>query len=368
MDKKISCAVLLFAILSSFASAQVLGKIDYMEGDVEITRNGETLRFVDIGTPVENLDIVKTSADALASIEFDKASGLSGSIQIVSGSSAVIRQDQIAGSGASEVQLLTGSVKLKVKRLVNGNNSVQVRTPTSVLGVRGTEFVVSSFNGAAIVACKEGEVYCASSSGLSVSRMNLSTNGVSSVPGTMVEILETGKVNSGAFPSGDFEKNWDEIRNKWKEFNVGIVAENPVSFLNQFVMNWSLYSAKVSTGAATLKSNETLKKWLKDAESGKVSGSLSTWVKEKPPVMRDLIAIRPDMVVAMITLFRLQDIIPHVPASAMGVKLSNGQTVKSFIDQYNRESKAVCSAIALFNAAEKQYMLRNDGVTPFSDF
>ena len=53
---------------ASFAPAQVLGKVDYMEGSVELTRNGERLRKVEIGTPVENLDLVKTSSDGLLSI------------------------------------------------------------------------------------------------------------------------------------------------------------------------------------------------------------------------------------------------------------------------------------------------------------
>ena len=52
----------------------------------------------------------------------------------------------------------------------------------------------------------------------------------------------------------------------------------------------------------------------------------------------------------------------------MGKKLSNGKTVREFIAAYRRDSQKVTLAIALFAAAEKQYMLRNDGISPFSDF
>jgi len=38
------------------------------------------------------------------------------------------------------------------------------------------------------------------------------------------------------------------------------------------------------------------------------------------------------------------------------------------VDQYNKSIKWVATSFALFNAAEKQYMLRNDGSSPFSDF
>ena len=371
MNKKNVSALALFAFICAFAGAQSLGTVDYLEGVVSIQRNGESLKKVDIGTKIENLDLVKTSADGTVSITFDKASGLAGSIQVVPASTALIRRDQISGSPASEVQLLAGAVNLKVKRLVKGQSSVQVRTPTSVLGVRGTEFSVATFNGSSIVACKEGEVYCASSSGLSVSRMNLSASasgGSSAVPGTMVEILESGKVNSGDLPRGDYEKAWNSVKSKWMSFNVGIISEDPVSYLNNFVNNWTLYAVKVDESAKTLRANATLNKWLKDASTGTVSGGLASWVKEKPAVMKDLIALRPDMMVALISWSRINDILPNIPADSMNQKLANGQTVKSFSDQFARQSKSVVAAVSLFEAAEKLYMQRNDGLSPFSEF
>jgi hypothetical protein len=368
MNKKTVCAFALFAGLCALSGAQTLGTVDYLEGSVSIQRNGEALKKVDIGTKIENLDLVKTSADGTVSIAFDKTSGLSGSLQVVPASTAIIRRDQISGSPASEVQLLAGSVNLKVKRLVKGQSSVQIRTPTSVLGVRGTEFSVATFNGSSIVACKEGEVYCASSSGLSVTRMNLSSGGASVVPGKMVEVLESGKVNSGDFPGGDYETAWDDVKAKWMSFNVGIISEDPVSWLNNFVNNWTLYAVKVDESAKTLRANATLKKWLKDAASGSVSGGLASWAKEKPAVMKDLIALRPDMMVALITWSRINDILPNIPPASMNQKLANGQTVRSFADQFARQSKSVVSAVSLFEAAEKLYMQRNDGLSPFSEF
>jgi hypothetical protein len=368
MRKNVVVSAILCAAMASGAFAEAIGMIDYLDGAVELTRNGEAVKGVDIGTKIENLDFIKTSADSQVTISFLKSSGLTGTMTIVPGSSALIRQDQISGSGASEIQLMAGSVNLKVKRLVKGESSVQVRTPTAVLGVRGTEFVVATFSGTAIVACKEGEVYCASSSDMSVSRMSLSSKGESSVPGTMVEILESGKLNSGSFPAGDFDEKWKEIEGKWKSYNVDIVSEDPVSYLNTFVPNWNTYATKVTAHLNTLNSNATLKQWLRDAAAGRTGGSYAAWAKEKPLVVKDLIAMRGDMMIATITLFRIQEVLAHIPASAMNAKLSDGKTMKSFIELYNRQTKPVFSAISLFNAAEKLYMERNDGVSPFSEF
>jgi hypothetical protein len=262
---------------------------------------------------------------------------------------------------------MAGSVSLKVKRLAGMESTIQVRTPTAVLGVRGTEFVVASFNGSALVACKEGEVFCASRSEMTSTSVS-DGQGVSSIPGRLVEILESGKLNTGDFPKGNFEKNWSDMQNKWKSFNVKIFVADPVTFMNQFVSNWSLYSTKVTNGAAVLRSNSVLQKWLKTSGSAGPSGSMADWIKERPVVVKDMIAVRADMMVALITWYRLQELVPLVPESAMNSKLANGQSVRSFVSEFERSSKNVSDAAALFYAAEKQYMLRNDGQSPFSDF
>lgn len=368
MVKRISAAIVFGASLCFAASAQVLGKIDYLEGSAEITRDGAVVRKVDIGTPVENLDTIKTSADGTVTVSFNKSSGLTGTLQVAPGSTAIIRQDQISGTSSNEVALMAGSVSLKVKRLAGVKSAIQVRTPTSVLGVRGTEFSVSAFNGSSIVACKEGEVACSPDTDYPGTPQRAARVKAASVPGTMVEILESGKVTAADFPAGNFEKNWSDIHKKWKDFNVAQVVSDPVSFLNLYVTNWAQYSSKLDEGASRLRANAVLKAWLKDAANGKTSGSLASWVKERPSVMKDLIDIRGDMMLTVMTWYRLQDLVSSLPASSMGLKLANGQAVKSFVTQFNAASKSVASAIALFTAAEKQYMLRNDGVSPFSEF
>jgi len=368
MNKKVIGLCVLCLGFYSFAHAQIMGEIDYCEGIVQITRNGENLKSVDIGTKIENLDLIKTSVDGVASITFNKNSGLTGTVQIMNGTTALIRQDQITGIPLNEVQLMAGSVGLKVKKLAGIDSRIQVRSPSAVLGVRGTEFVVSSFNGSSIVACKEGEVFCAVSSSMDASILKLGVNGSSAIPGTMCEIVESGKVNAGTFPEGDFEENWKQTRDKWQDFNVNMFANDPVTSLNQYISSWKAYSVKVDAGASTLRSNIIVSKWLKDASTGRISGTMSDWVQEKPIVMKDLIDMHPDMMVAMLTWYRLQELIPCIPQTFMGVKLANGQTVKAFVDQYYKSVKSVASSFALFNAAEKQYMLRNDGSSPFSDF
>ncbi len=85
-------------------------------------------------------------------------------------------------------------------------------------------------------------------------------------------------------------------------------------------------------------------------------------------VMKDLIDIRPNIVLGMINWYRLQEVISCLSDADMSKTLSNGQTVGAFIKGFRATEQDFSAAVALFTAAEKQYMLRNDGVSPFSDF
>ncbi len=70
MIQRMALGIALGVFFALDLSAQVLGTVDYIEGSAEITRNGEKIRTVDIGTPIENLDLVKTSPNSLLSIVF----------------------------------------------------------------------------------------------------------------------------------------------------------------------------------------------------------------------------------------------------------------------------------------------------------
>ncbi|ULQ60649.1 FecR domain-containing protein [Brucepastera parasyntrophica] len=360
MKKQVFTGILLIFGCIAVLSAQVVGQIDYMEGRASLIRNGEEVKNIGIGTSIENLDQITTQSDGLISIAFNRDSGLTGNIQIVPKTTAIIRQDNLSGGASNEVQLMTGAVNLKVKRLAGVNSGAQVRTSSSVLGVRGTEFSAASFNGASIVACKEGEVFCTTT--------DSKANGLSSVPGVMVEISNSGTLRAVDFPEGDFDTNWGEVYGKWQEFNIELFVSDSVGFINQLMPSWKRYSSEFTKDVAKLRSNSTMKKWITAAKTGASIGTRADWAREKPSVTRELVSIRPNAVLTMIHFYRLQEVIPLIPKSEMNRKLSDGQTVQAFVTQFNKDLKKMAEDMAFYNAAEKQYMLRNDGISPFADF
>ncbi|MGC9311753.1 MAG: hypothetical protein ACP5IA_03600, partial [Sediminispirochaetaceae bacterium] len=69
--------LLLFCVLIPAAANEVVGEIVYIEGSVEIYRDGERLswRMVDIGSLVEEFDMVQTGDNGYVEISLTQGGG-----------------------------------------------------------------------------------------------------------------------------------------------------------------------------------------------------------------------------------------------------------------------------------------------------
>lgn len=112
------------------------GRIEYVEGDVWIESEGERV-LADFGSPVRRGELVVTGGDGLAIVSVtDRA-------QIKLRENTVVALDDMLSGGT--VDLRQGGIFARVNRAAGGGErrGFQVRTPTSVAGVRGTEFFVA---------------------------------------------------------------------------------------------------------------------------------------------------------------------------------------------------------------------------------
>ena len=108
-------------------------RLTAVNGEVSVAPSGGEAATAEVGLPIEDGDRVTTGAGASAEITLD------GESLITLGENADFTMHTSAKK-ASEFELALGSLLAKIKTL--GRGGMTVRTPTSVLAVRGTEFAV----------------------------------------------------------------------------------------------------------------------------------------------------------------------------------------------------------------------------------
>jgi hypothetical protein len=137
-----AATVLAALCLADLAAAAEIGQIKTAKGQVTIERDGRTMPAA-VGTRLQSADVVKTGADSSVGITMDDDSLLS------AGSASVLSLDRYAfepttGQGRFDASLNRGTLAVISGRIAKGSpDAMTVRTPTAILGVRGTEFVVS---------------------------------------------------------------------------------------------------------------------------------------------------------------------------------------------------------------------------------
>ena len=132
------------AVLLGFASAGLAadaGEIKTVSGTVHLERAGKKLP-AKIGTAVQQSDMVVTGADGAAGIVFTDNSRLSVGPNTVLGIDKYAF-DSTTHAGQFDANLKKGTLAVVSGKMVKQSpESMRVRTPSSIMGVRGTEFVV----------------------------------------------------------------------------------------------------------------------------------------------------------------------------------------------------------------------------------
>jgi hypothetical protein len=124
------------------ANAADIGQIKVAKGPVSIERSGQTLPG-DVGARLQPADVLKTGADGSVGVTMSDNSLLS------VGPNSVLALDRYefdstTSEGKFDASLQKGSLAVISGRMAKQSpDAMKVRTPSSILGVRGTEFVVS---------------------------------------------------------------------------------------------------------------------------------------------------------------------------------------------------------------------------------
>ena len=133
---------LALALGVSIAHAADIGQVKVAKGGVTIERGGQSLPAA-VGTRLQASDVVRTGADGSVGITMTDDSLLS------AGPNSVLALDRYdfdstTNAGHFDASLRKGTLAIVSGRLTQqSRDAMTVRTPSAVLGVRGTELVVS---------------------------------------------------------------------------------------------------------------------------------------------------------------------------------------------------------------------------------
>ena len=131
----------ILSVLAAAAAAADVGEVKVVKGTAHIERGTERLA-VRAGMPVQQADKVVTAADGTVGITFSDNSLLS----IGPDSRFAIDRyvfDSTTHAGQFDSTLSKGSLAVVSGRIAKQSpEAMKIRTPSSIMGVRGTEFVV----------------------------------------------------------------------------------------------------------------------------------------------------------------------------------------------------------------------------------
>jgi len=133
-----------FAVwVAASASAADIGQVKVANGVVTIERGGHAIPAT-IGARLQAGDVLKTGADGSVGLTMSDNSLLS------AGPNSILSLDRYdfdatTSQGQFDAALQKGSLAVISGRIAKQSpDAMKVRTPSSVLGIRGTEFVVSA--------------------------------------------------------------------------------------------------------------------------------------------------------------------------------------------------------------------------------
>ena len=137
-------ALIVVAVLSAMAFpalAADVGLVKVSKGTVQIERNGAKMA-APVGASVQALDVITTGADGSAGITFTDNSLVSVGPNTVFAIDKY-RFDSTTHAGEFEGSLKKGRLAAISGKMVKASpESMKIRTPSAIMGVRGTEFVV----------------------------------------------------------------------------------------------------------------------------------------------------------------------------------------------------------------------------------
>jgi hypothetical protein len=343
----IAATILAIAAPSLWALAQPkIGRIDYIEGGVSISRAGKTITDPNIDDSLQSGDLIKTAGDGMLVIAFDKNTGMNGTLTVRAKTSLYLKVEMVKGEPKTSIDLLTGSLGSKVAKIA-GTPTMSVQTSGAVMGVRGTEYEVAvSVNDSILVTCVEGQVSC--------------DDGKEELPvpaGKVVEKRSGERLRYLPVAISSIK----EFRQKWMTDEVEAFRADAPKALADFEKRYTKFADQFSKDFGPFQKSAVLKKWLDEDRAGtKINPRDPATLRDKKEMAGHLMKLRKTLFVFERIYYRideLQGIIAGTPLEKREIR--PGLTAGDFLRRVAAERDKLARNTALFRYAESLYAARN---------
>lgn len=353
MKRLLITAAFLLAAAAAVTAQGLFGEIEYVEGDVTLSRGGKSLGDLNIGDEVRVDDFIKTGPDGTAVIAMNRATGMRGTLAVKSRSAVYVRMTQDSAGSKTTLELVAGQIGSKVAKL-SGSPTLQVKTDTAAMGVRGTEFGVStSVSGNMVIFCTEGAVETTDGD----STMQVPAGkAVEKRPGERLRLLPVA-VSSP-----------EEFAKRWIADEIEAFRANPARVVAFYEKRYTDLSSRFVAALDDLQKKAALRKWIEEDKSGtRINPRSSDTLREKKELIQSFVELRKILFLFERIYYRLDeaaDLAAGTPGERSEIR--PGLTVGAFLKQFRDERERLAKMMAFFRYAERLYALRNEGGAGFS--
>jgi hypothetical protein len=349
MKIRVPIAALLAAAALPLGALDVVGKITYLEGRVEIVRDGETLAasLVKEGLEVANFDLLKTGSDGQAELRITSAAAPATTITVSPRTQFSVEIGKTGFKKQTTIDLVAGSVAMKCAKLT-GSQGLGVQTETAVMGVRGTSFAVTApASGDILVTCDEGEVECTDEKGETL--LAAAGQAIEKRAGKRLARLAV-----AAAALGQYRRDWQDAR-------ASELKTNALGATVFFAIRYRLAVRQFNDDFAVLeKARDVISTWESEDRAGRI-GSWIALIREKPKVEA-----------ALPRLWKIQFVLERVCARLAVLKdyyeegygrgdLGSGESALQFFQSFERDRPELERKMAWVRKVVRLYTLRNGG-------
>lgn len=329
-----------------------VGEVVFTEGKVSVHRAGKALSPLDIGDVVYAYDVVMTGPASLAQVDLGSGRPGGAFIRLSENTAFYFDTKELSAEQRRTVlQLLSGSIALKVEKLAGG--SFSVASDTAVLGVRGTEFIIDTIpDGSILVSCLEGAVAIQDSEGQAASAQ----------PGRAVVSRGAG-LETATVAASELAR----FRSGWRLESFAGFAGQALRYTSGFAATLDAGRREFDAAQASLRSQgATLRLWREAKSSGRIP-RFTEWTTEKKAIGGILFESLKTLFVMERPYYRLLELQSlHQGGTGVGT-LQDGRTTKEFFNQFDARYGSLADGMAQVREALLLFAWASAG-SPLGEF